>query len=44
MKKLEEHFNIDQKYPNMTILLKLLYLIFTVAHYCANGFIFIGYE
>ena len=42
MKKIEEHFNFDQEYPNATVLIKLLYLIYTVAHYCACGFILVG--
>ena len=39
---IEEHFHFVEKFPSITTLVKLLFLIFTMAHYCCCGFYFVG--
>ena len=41
---IEEHFHLPEKYPSITTLTKLLFLIFTMAHFCSCGFQYAGSE
>ena len=39
---IEEYFHLVEKFPSISTLVKLLFLIFSMAHYCCCGFHFVG--
>ena len=39
---IEEYFHLVEKFPSISTLVKLLFLIFSMAHYCCCGFQFVG--
>ena len=41
-KMIEEKFHLMEKFPAVTTLTKLLFLIFTLAHYCCCGFYYMA--
>lgn len=42
IKKIEFHFNLQEKFTNFTIFLKLCFIILIIGHYTACGFIMLG--